>query len=111
MEVFKRGKNEPLERLRTRLISERAKGRCEWEEHEGMGIKRCRELDGEPAIDFKGYVQLHLMPLRGATDGRIANLRCLCQRHAWELYNGLAQGVGYVNKRPQKADKNQVTLL
>lgn len=110
-EVFKRLKSEPSEALQARLIRDRAKGRCEFEWYDDFEKHRCRELHNEPALDFKGRVQLCLMPLSGLGDGRIVNLKCLCQKHAYEVLERMASSINYKKKQLLKPNKDQTDLF
>jgi hypothetical protein len=106
MEELKRQKGEHQDHLTARIIRERAKGRCEftWYEKDEVEAKRCRELHGEPALGFQGYVQLILMPIRDLKDTRLANQRAVCQRHAYQILSSLGQGVQYRPKKKAKGD-------
>lgn len=111
MEIYKREKGEPSEHLAARLIQQRARGRCEFEWYKDQQKFRCRELHKEPALGFKGIVQLHLMPVGALGDGRIANLRCLCQKHAYEILERACVAIGAGKKPVKHNNENQTTLL
>lgn len=110
METFKRQKGEPTEALTTRLIKDRAGGRCEFVWFEDLKQKRCTELHGEKAQSFAGIVSLIPMPVNGLLDRRVSSLKAYCQKHAYCLLAELGKAVA---PKPPRGKKNneQVDLF
>ncbi len=105
-------KGEKYDALTTRIIRDRAKGRCEYEWWESSLKYRCRELHAEKAIHFQGVVQLQLMPTAGLLDRRVSNLKAYCQRHAYELLKSMSDANATTGRGARtKADKNQTSLF
>lgn len=110
MDEFKRQKGEPLESLNSRIIKERAKGRCEFTWYEAHIQKRCTELHGEKAQSFSGIVSLIPMPVNGLLDTRVSSLKAYCQRHAYELLEEMKKACAPKPTR-KKVDREQVDLF
>lgn len=110
MEPLKRQKGEPLEALNTRIIQDRAKGRCEFTWYENHVQRRCTELQGERAQSFAGIVSLIPMPTNGLLDRRVSSLKAYCQRHAYELLGEMRSACA-PNGTRKKADREQVDLF
>lgn len=111
METFKRQTGEPNEVLTTRIIKDRAHGRCEFTWYEEHVQRRCTELHGERAQSFAGVVSLIPMPANGLLDTRVSSLKAYCQRHAYKLFDEMRNATGYDRKRAAKAPRNQVDMF
>lgn len=108
---FEKQKGEKPDQLTARIIKERAKGRCEYTWYQNDTWHRCRELHGEPAINFNGFVHLQLMPTAGLNDRRVSNLKVYCQKHAYQLLASIAANVTGVVKRNKETNPAQVGMF
>jgi hypothetical protein len=111
MDSFKRLKGEPLEALNTRIVNDRAKGRCEFTWYENHIQKRCTELHGERAQSFSGVVSLIPMPVNGLLDSRVSSLKAYCQKHAYALLEEMRKSIGCAGKKSSTASRFQVDLF
>lgn len=110
MEDFKRLKGEHVDILTTRIIRDRAKGRCEFEWWDHGTKLRCGEHEGEKANHFKGFVKLQLMPVNGLLDHRIASQKVYCQKHAYNLLAEITKSHAVKGTRT-KPNKDQTSLF